>query len=111
MCAFNNAKLREQMWGVRWTCIHVLMHLPKVWNQQRGHLDTYEGPQRGRHVCMKQWKGGGAGMGNKVDMNSYTDACMHSNQCVDPAEGMGWTHTWDKTGMHICAQISRGWSR
>ena len=45
----------EQTFKVRWTCIHVLMHvhiLTKVWEQRWGHWDTTTVPHRGTHVSI-----------------------------------------------------------
>ena len=39
---YNYSKEVEQMWGVKWTCIHVLMYvhiITEVWNQRRGDWD------------------------------------------------------------------------
>ena len=48
----------EQTWGIRWICIHVLMHvhiLPKVWDQERGEWDTRKGPYMFIHSYAKWW--------------------------------------------------------
>ena len=53
MFVHNYAKEVEQIWGVRWTCTDILMHLhilTKVWNQKRGDWDTQVGTQRGTYL-------------------------------------------------------------
>ena len=42
----NNAKEMEQMLGIKWTYLHVLMHvhiLTKVWDQKRDDWNMYTG--------------------------------------------------------------------
>ena len=44
MFACNYAKEVEQTWGVRWTCIHVLINVHifiKMWDHKQGDWDTY----------------------------------------------------------------------
>ena len=49
MFTHNYTKEVEQTWGVRWECIHVLIHehiLAKIWDQKRGDWNT-PGPHQG----------------------------------------------------------------
>ena len=55
---------------------------------------THTLPCRGIHVSIKLCIRGGVDMGSQVDINSCTDACIHSNHGVGPEAGwLGHTHT------------------
>ena len=50
----------EQMWGARWTSIHVLMcaHVPtKVWNQRKGDCNIYKATQGCACLCATMQRG------------------------------------------------------
>ena len=56
--------------------------LTKVCDQNQGDCDKHKLPHRGTHVSTKLCIGSGADMHSQMDINSYTDACTHSNQVV-----------------------------
>ena len=93
--------------GVRWTCIHVLMHVHiviKMWELKWGHWDTTTVPHKGTQVSISLFKGGETDMVSQVDMYTCTDACTHFNQYVGPqARWMGHTHTATQghPGFHV----------
>ena len=66
----NYAKRVEQMWGVRWLCMHVLMHvhiLTKEWDQGRGDWNMQAGPHRSTHLhtpMQREWRGSGESDGH-----------------------------------------------
>ena len=104
MFACNNAKGVEQTWGVRWTCIHVLMHvhiLIKVREHKWGDWDTNTLPYRCFQVSIKLCTGYWTDMGSQVDINSCTDACTHSNQDMCPEVGWLW-QTHNATQRYLC---------
>ena len=58
---FNYAQGLEFMWGVRWTCTHVLMYihiLNKVWDQMRGDRHTHGAIFRHTCLCTIMQRGG-----------------------------------------------------
>ena len=72
--------------GVRWTCIHVLMHvhiLIKVWDQKQDDWDTHTHTGTPRFSC-KLFKLDEGDMRSQVDMYTCTDACTNFNQVVGP---------------------------
>ena len=75
----------EQTWAVRWTLIHVLMHvhtLNKLWDHKQGDLDTHTVTHRGTQGSMKVCTGVEPDMASQVDINTCTDAYTHSKQDV-----------------------------
>ena len=65
MFACNCAKGVHQTWGVRWTCIHVLMHVHnsnlQVWKHRQGlpdldaHTHTVTQGHPGFHITIQKW--------------------------------------------------------
>ena len=43
---------------------------------------THTMPQRGTHVSMQLYIGGGGNMGSQMDINTCTEAFTHSKQAV-----------------------------
>ena len=59
-CLYRNMQRGDHMWGARWTCAHVLMHvhiLTKIWDCKRGVWHMHEGPERRAHACTQLCKG------------------------------------------------------
>ena len=101
--------------GVRWTYIHVLLHvhiLTKVWDQKWCDCDKLTMPHIHCHVSMKVFKGSGGEMESKVDINWCTDACTHSKHSLGPEIGWLW-QTYNATLGHPCLHetVQRVWSR
>ena len=58
--------------------------------------------------CMKLCKGVQSDVRSQVGIHMCTDACTHSNQGVEPDEGLrGYTHRAIQ-GTHVCAQQFQG---
>ena len=71
--AHNYVNGVDLTWGVRWTCIHVLMpvHIPtKVWEQITDAWNMHVGLHRDAHLCTQLCKRDGADMG-KSDGYAY----------------------------------------
>ena len=80
----------KQIWGVRRTCIHELMHIhivTKVWDQMRSDWDIHMGLHR-VYNCVQLCKGVGADVQSQGGMHTWTNACTHSNQ------GIRWDERW-----------------
>ena len=95
----------EQTLGVRWICIHVLMHvhiLTKVWKQKWGHWDTTTVPQGAPRLWYNYLKG-------VKQTLSVRWTCIHVLIHVHILI-MVWDHKqgdWDKhTLLHRGTQIS-----
>ena len=110
----NYAKGMEYTWGVRWTCINIMMHvhiLTKVWDYMRGDWNIHIGPYWGMYLHT-MCKGGGADLGSQVDMHTHTNECTHSYQGVRPDEWwLGHTCGPKKRHTYFCATVQSGWSR
>ena len=107
------------MWGVRWTCIHVLMHahiLTKVWNPDIwvtgahtwGQRGAHNGMHRGTHICAQPSKVDEANVESQVDMHTCTYICSQSIPGVDQNRDAWYMHTG-----HICLHtaMQRRWSK
>ena len=103
-CLRVTAKGVEQTMGVRWTCIHVLMHVHiviKMCELKWGDWDTTTVPHKSTQVSISLFKGGETDMVSQVDMYTCTDACTHFNQGVALQARMDWdTHTHTTTQGH-----------
>ena len=85
----NFSKGVEQTWGMRRTCLHVLMHvdiLTKVWVQKWADWDMHKRSHRSTHICVQVCERMEQVWGH-MDMHTCTDTCSHSNQSVGPDEG------------------------
>ena len=78
----NYGKGVEHTSSVRWTCIHVLMHIHiqnKVLEQnvELGHIHSATNGYPLFHVTILR---GGDYMESQVDINTCTDACTHAEE-------------------------------
>ena len=76
MLVCNYAKVVEQMWGVRWTCIHVLMYvhiLTKMWDQMRDDRVMHTEACMFVHNYVKGWNLCGESGGH-----AYMCQCMYT---------------------------------
>ena len=97
------------------TYILVLMNvhiLNEVLEQKWGDWDTYTVPYRSTQLSIKLCIGSGADRGSQVDINSCTDACIHSSQGMCPEVGWLW-QTHNATQRYPCFHqtVHRVWSR
>ena len=109
MLVHNYAKGLEQMWGVRWTCIHILMHvniLTKVWDMMTG-ANTWDHTD-GDMFSTLLYQSGGAGMGGQADIHICTDACTHYKPRCGTKEGWQGHACLAAQGCTFCHNYAKG---